>query len=93
MSTRHADRLLSVYPIIGLGFLSLGVRLDVLYTLKATPRGDPPEDGADFTGTPRHWCLHWSVACGSWQTGGSLCQFFEDLWRRMGDVGKRQGGR
>ena len=101
MSTRHADRNVSIYPIIGLGLLTLGVRVDVIYTPGPTPRGGRNADATHLTGTPRRWCVHWSLACGSWQTGGALCdlidrrwkqlkEFVVGVWERMGEIGKRR---
>lgn len=99
MSTRHADRKVSIYPLIGLGLLTLGLRVDVIYTPNASPRGAVNDAGDGLTGTPRRWCVHWSVACGSWQTGGALCdeierawtqvrRFAVEVWERMGEIGK-----
>ena len=80
MSSRHADRHYSIYPIIGLGFLTFGVRLDVMYTPTPTPRGKPTEPNGPPTGAARRWCVHWSIAAGSWQNGGSLCPWLEELY-------------
>ena len=100
MSTLHADRNLSIYPVIGLGLLTLGFRVDVIYTPNASPRGGRNAAGDGLTGTPRRWCVHWSIACGSWQNGGALCDMIErrykqleklaiELWERLGEIGKR----
>ena len=87
MSSTHATRPFSIYPIIGLGFLTLGVRLDLFYTPQPTPRGKPTEPDGPPTGTPRRWCVHYSLAAGSWQTGGSLCPWFEELYERIKEIG------
>ncbi len=91
MSSRHGDRPLSVYPIIGLGLLTLTVRVDVMYTPQPLPRGQPKEPGGRPTGTPRRWCVHWAVAAGSWQNGGSLCPWFEELYERFKEIGNVRG--
>ena len=99
MSTRHEDRNVSIYPIIGLGLFTLGLRVDVIYTPNATPRGG--RHGETLEGKPRRWCVHWSLACGSWQNGGALCDMIDrrwrqardfviEIWERLGEIGRKE---
>ena len=81
MSTRHADRQLSIYPIIGLAFATMTVRADVMYTHVPQPRYDQQRPNIELT--PRRWCVHWALSAGSWQTGGNLCEPIERFWKYL----------
>lgn len=52
------------FPLFAFGFLSFGARLDLVYFPMAKTM--KPQ--------MRVWCIHWSLAAGTWQNGGPLCR-------------------